>query len=829
MANYNVGNIEIGIMTSNKNVGDNITALVNQLNKLNSLNKSVQDTFITINKLGNGLQKIQKLNFDFLKKQFDGIAISTKTLNEKLNSIENPKFGETATQLNRLGNAFRQFDKLKDFDFRKMYNSFNSLNRILDPFLKKLKESETSLVAMNGVLGSLKAKAITSATKEMSKLETQTKKVETKSKGINKNLSRVLSANYLCFLYNYTQRIVGAFSNILKQSIDFEETLNKFQVSFGELSNDATKFANQLTYAFNMSTESIMNYMATFNSMLKSLKGLSTTQASELSKTLTQLAFDYSSLFNVGVDRAMSSFQAVLSGQIRQIRSVSGIDVSETSIFQFYKELGGEKSMRQLSQLEKRLLRIYAIERQMDALGAVGDLEKTINSSSNMIKQLQETLKETAKWLGNLARQVFNPLIKGVLSASLVIKDITKSIAIVKGALTTEYDNDSANSLFGSIEEDASDAEDSVKSLLGQLSFDKFESLSSNQSASEDLTSILNAIKNYQSTLAEVSSEARNIADNILTWLGFVKEVDEITGDVVWKLKDGYTNFEKIKDLIMFLVSLGIGALLMKIVVGIATIKKATVSLNKTLGTMLIGSILNIILNWDKMSTAAKVLSVAITLVSGALLIFKNRLAIGGAIGFVSAAMKLLAVNSSSVAVVLGTIAAVGIFAFLESLDKKTKVFAGTLATITAALTAATIAWVAYKGAMSVGTAVPIILSAVGVGVAGVKAIINGAKREVQQYAEGGFPTKGNLFIANEAGPELVGNIGGRTAVANNDMIVQAIENAAYKGMTRALSQSDSTNITLNVGGISDSAVARALFNPMIDEAKRKGYTIKKA
>ena len=38
-------------------------------------------------------------------------------------------------------------------------------------------------------------------------------------------------------------------------------------------------------------------------------------------------------------------------------------------------------------------------------------------------------------------------------------------------------------------------------------------------------------------------------------------------------------------------------------------------------------------------------------------------------------------------------------------------------------------------------------------------------------YAEGGFPSSGSLFFANEAGPELVGTIHGNTAVANNNEI----------------------------------------------------------
>ena len=45
----------------------------------------------------------------------------------------------------------------------------------------------------------------------------------------------------------------------------------------------------------------------------------------------------------------------------------------------------------------------------------------------------------------------------------------------------------------------------------------------------------------------------------------------------------------------------------------------------------------------------------------------------------------------------------------------------------------------------------------------------------IPRFAEGGFPEQGQMFIAREAGAEMVGNIGRRTAVANNDQIVAGI------------------------------------------------------
>ena len=69
-------------------------------------------------------------------------------------------------------------------------------------------------------------------------------------------------------------------------------------------------------------------------------------------------------------------------------------------------------------------------------------------------------------------------------------------------------------------------------------------------------------------------------------------------------------------------------------------------------------------------------------------------------------------------------------------------------------------------------------------------------------FADGGFPTEGELFMAREAGPELVGKINGRTAVANNDQITDGIRQATYQGMMSALSTADfGSNITIEATG----------------------------
>ena len=58
-------------------------------------------------------------------------------------------------------------------------------------------------------------------------------------------------------------------------------------------------------------------------------------------------------------------------------------------------------------------------------------------------------------------------------------------------------------------------------------------------------------------------------------------------------------------------------------------------------------------------------------------------------------------------------------------------------------------------------------------------------------YAKGGFPDMGELFIAREAGPEMVGKIGSKTTVANNQQIVEAVSEGVYAAVVAAMRQSE--------------------------------------
>ena len=95
-----------------------------------------------------------------------------------------------------------------------------------------------------------------------------------------------------------------------------------------------------------------------------------------------------------------------------------------------------------------------------------------------------------------------------------------------------------------------------------------------------------------------------------------------------------------------------------------------------------------------------------------------------------------------------------------------------------------------------------------------------------QKFAEGGFPEKGQLFVANEAGPELVGKMGGRTTVANNQQITDGIRQAAYEGMRDAMANNGGNNnitISLDGGKMDNNAIVRALAPSIRAHLKNNG------
>ncbi|MBR5199356.1 MAG: hypothetical protein IKW20_05950 [Bacteroidales bacterium] len=96
-------------------------------------------------------------------------------------------------------------------------------------------------------------------------------------------------------------------------------------------------------------------------------------------------------------------------------------------------------------------------------------------------------------------------------------------------------------------------------------------------------------------------------------------------------------------------------------------------------------------------------------------------------------------------------------------------------------------------------------------------------KFSVQYYAAGGFPAEGQMFVAREAGPELVGTIGGRTAVANNDQIVDSVSQGVYRAFSQAMAESGGSQVV--EAKVNDKVLFEVVVNRNRQEMMRTGYS----
>lgn len=110
-----------------------------------------------------------------------------------------------------------------------------------------------------------------------------------------------------------------------------------------------------------------------------------------------------------------------------------------------------------------------------------------------------------------------------------------------------------------------------------------------------------------------------------------------------------------------------------------------------------------------------------------------------------------------------------------------------------------------------------------------------GRWRKIQQYASGGLVgNTGQMFIAREKGPELVGTLGGHTAVMNNDQIVASVSNGVARAISNikfiANNATPTVVATRPIGGTigtsnNDNAEIANLLRTLITEVKRKEFT----
>ena len=431
---------------------------------------------------------------------------------------------------------------------------------------------------------------------ELGRIETKTKqsvpkvkqeidKVKDSTDKATNSVNKLGKALTLTGLFYGTKKATSTFLNWLDLAVDKTEQMNLFNVVFKNLEKDGIKtfsrlgrealnFQNRMNEAFGTNQTETLKYQGLFQSMGENV-GIPDIYSAIMSETMTKLTYDLASLYNKSESTTGEALRAgVYAGQTKPLRAY-GVDVTQQSMQPILGELGIDKSVKEMSQAEKEILRYIATLRQ--AKVAMGDFANTIDSPANQMKVFKQQLVESKVALTSLFIGGFAQILPYANALLMVIKEVCKAIATMFGIELKDYNNGIATQegLYDDLADSADNATGSVKELKRQvLGFDQIHNINENKdngsgggvSGGIDQR-LLDAIKGYDNGMDKVRMKATEIRDKIMEWLGFTKKINPLTGETYFEyqgiqktLKNMWNSFKGLSTQGKILVGLGLVA-----------------------------------------------------------------------------------------------------------------------------------------------------------------------------------------------------------------------------------------------------------------------------
>lgn len=290
-----------------------------------------------------------------------------------------------------------------------------------------------------------------------------------------------------------------------------------------------------------LNLQEITQYASQLASITNSL-GQTGEVTTAISKSMTMLAGDISSLFNVDYSTVATNLQSGLIGQSRALYKY-GIDITNATLQTYAYKYGIEKAVSEMSQAEKQQLRLLAILDQSKV--SWGDLANTINSPSNMIRQFTNNVKEAGMVLGQLFIPVLQKVLPVINGVVIAIKRLLVSVANLLGIKIDFSAFGKGVSGYNENLEDTADALDKVgksakKAKSYTLGIDELNIIDPNSGSSGsssaggagiDLTKeIMDATAEYEKVWQEAFDKMQNTA---MGWADKVSKVFKPVKDII--------------------------------------------------------------------------------------------------------------------------------------------------------------------------------------------------------------------------------------------------------------------------------------------------------
>ncbi|MDO5549476.1 MAG: hypothetical protein Q4F79_13455 [Eubacteriales bacterium] len=204
---------------------------------------------------------------------------------------------------------------------------------------------------------------------------------------------------------------VGAFSKkCLDLGSDLAEVQNVVDVTFRTMSDSVNQWAQSAAGTYGLSETMAKQYVGTFGSMAEAF-GFTEKQALDMSETLTGLAGDVASFYNISQDEAYTKLKSVFSGETETLKDL-GIVMTQSALDAYALANGFGKTTSAMTEMEKVSLRYAFVQDQLT--NATGDFARTQDSWANQCRILSLQTQSAMAAVGQGLINLLTPAIKAI-------------------------------------------------------------------------------------------------------------------------------------------------------------------------------------------------------------------------------------------------------------------------------------------------------------------------------------------------------------------------------------------------------------------------------
>lgn len=295
------------------------------------------------------------------------------------------------------------------------------------------------------------------------------------------------------------KKVVDFGKSCLELGSDLAEVQNVVDVTFPSMTAQVDKFAQSAAKSFGLSETMAKQYTGTFGAMAKAF-GFTEKQAYDMGTTLTGLAGDVASFYNISQDEAYTKLKSVFTGETESLKDL-GVVMTQTALDAYAMANGFGKTTSQMSEAEKVALRYAFVQDQLTA--ATGDFARTSDSWANQCRIMKLQFDSLKASIGQGLINLFTPVlhvINTVIGKLAVLasafksftelitgkKSSTQQIADAGNAASTGMDSaaESADNATKSANKTAGAAKKAAKEMRSLMGFDKINKLDSKTDSS---------------------------------------------------------------------------------------------------------------------------------------------------------------------------------------------------------------------------------------------------------------------------------------------------------------------------------------------------------